>query len=235
MFCSTGNGKIDSIMNILVINGSPKGVRSDTLKLTRAFLRGLKENAEIIDTLKASIKPCLGCYSCWYKTPGVCIQEDGTAELLAKIMNADLVIWSTPLYCYSVPANCKALLDRLLPLSSPVQYTNKDGNTYHSGRSERFPQQILVSGCGFPDRKGNYDALVFQFRRMFGSGIPMILCTEAPLLSVPEAVPVTTPYLAFAEKAGAEFREKGVISAGTQAVLDAPMISPEEYRKHVNS
>lgn len=222
-------------MNILVINGSPKGERSDTLKLTRAFLRGMKENAEIIDTLKAGIRPCLGCYSCWYKTPGTCVQNDGTKELLAKFMDADLVIWSTPLYCYSVPANCKALLDRLLPLSAPVQYTDKNGNTYHPGRSERFPHQMLVSGCGFPDRKGNYDALIFLFHRMFGTTIPMILCTEAPLLSVPEAVPVTAPYLSFVEKAGAQLRETGVISAGTQAALDAPMISPEEYRKHVNS
>jgi hypothetical protein len=41
----------------------------------------------------------------------------------------------------------------------------------------------------FSDRVGNYDALVFQFHRMFGADSPMIFCTESPLLFVPDAAP----------------------------------------------
>ena len=44
-------------MNILVINGSPKGERSDTLKITKAFLEGIGETAEIVDTMKVDVKP----------------------------------------------------------------------------------------------------------------------------------------------------------------------------------
>ncbi|MEN6340292.1 MAG: hypothetical protein ABFD03_09225 [Clostridiaceae bacterium] len=51
-------------MNILVINGSPRGERSVTLKITRAFLEGMGETAEIIDTMQVNVKPCLGCLSC---------------------------------------------------------------------------------------------------------------------------------------------------------------------------
>lgn len=65
-------------MKILVINGSPKGSGSNTYKLTKAFLAGMEESAEAADeTFEAEeiqvnqreIRPCLGCFSCWSKTP----------------------------------------------------------------------------------------------------------------------------------------------------------------------
>ena len=62
-------------MNILAINGSPKGERSNTWRLTSAFLRGITAREEsacgqtpAVETLhvaKLDIKPCLGCFSCW--------------------------------------------------------------------------------------------------------------------------------------------------------------------------
>ena len=66
-------------MKILVINGSPKGNRSNTMKLTRAFVGGMQEVAQAknsdfeLDELQVNtleIRPCLGCFSCWNKTPG---------------------------------------------------------------------------------------------------------------------------------------------------------------------
>lgn len=68
-------------MKITVINGSPKGERSDTLKITKAFLKGMKEEADVIDTMKEKVNPCLGCYSCWTRTPGVCVQKDGMEKI----------------------------------------------------------------------------------------------------------------------------------------------------------
>lgn len=217
-------------MNILVINGSPKGERSDTLKITKAFLEGMGETAEIVDTMKVDVKPCLGCYACWSKTPGKCVQQDDMAGILKKMVESDLVIWSAPLYCYSVPSNCKALYDRLLPLALPAQNVDEKGRTYHPGREEIHTKVMLISGCGFPDHKNNFEAMKFQFLRMFSEDCPMILCVEAPLLSVESAKPLADAYLESAKKAGAEFKETGAISDGTQEALNTPMLPPEEYR-----
>ncbi len=217
-------------MNVLVINGSPKGERSDTLKITRAFLEGMDETAEIVDTMKVDVKPCLGCYACWSKTPGQCVQQDDMEELLIKITAADLVIWSAPLYCYSVPSNCKAIYDRLLPLALPAQNVDEKGRTYHPGREEIRTKVMLISGCGFPDLKNNFEAMEFQFLRMFGEDCPMILCPEAPLLSAESAKAPANAYLASIKKAGAEFKKTGRISDETQTALKTPMIPPEEYR-----
>ena len=67
-------------MKILVLNGSPKGDKSNTLKLTNAFIDGLNEEqtnqVEVIDIKKMDIKHCLGCYVCWTKTPGKCAIKD---------------------------------------------------------------------------------------------------------------------------------------------------------------
>lgn len=219
-------------MKILVVNGSPKGERSDTLKITNAFLEGMGEPAEYVDTMKVDVKPCLGCYSCWRETPGKCVRQDDMAGILERVLESDLVIWSAPLYCYSVPSNCKALFDRLLPLALPAQNVDKSGRTYHPGRQEIHTKVMLISGCGFPDRAGNFDALIFQFQRMFSDACPMILCVEAPLLSVGEAKPLAERYLALAKQAGAEYKRTGRISNETQAALDAPMFPPEEYRAH---
>ena len=49
-------------MNILVLNGSPRMERSNTLKVTNAFLEGFPSDCttEIVHLYKLNIKPCLG-------------------------------------------------------------------------------------------------------------------------------------------------------------------------------
>ncbi|MCE5188978.1 MAG: flavodoxin family protein [Eubacteriales bacterium] len=221
-------------MKILVINGSPKGERSDTLKVTRAFIEGMGESFELIDTMQVSVKPCLGCYACWRVTPGKCVQKDDMEWILERILASDLVIWSTPLYCYSVPSNCKALYDRLIPLGTMEQKVDENGGTYHPGRQEIHTQIMLISGCGFPNRENNYEAMDFQFDRMFSKECPRIYCLESPLLGIAEAKPVADRYLAQVRKAGAEFKATGRISGETQTLLDAPMITPDVYRAQIN-
>ena len=220
-------------MKILVINGSPKSENSDTMKVTKAFLQGMGETAEIINTAKVNVKHCLGCLACWQKTRGVCVQKDDMAAILEKYKAADLIIWSTPLYFFSVPSNCKAVIDRLLPLDTLAMVVDDEGRTEHVGRVKLQTKHILIAGCGFPDREGNFDGLIFMFKRGFGN-IPMILCREAPLLGDEPRRDVADKYLTMATQAGAEYQATGIISAATQAALDAPMMPPDQYRQGAN-
>ena len=222
-------------MKILVINGSPNGEKSNTMKVTRAFVEGMGETYALIDTMRVNVNPCLGCYACWRITPGKCAQRDDMAGILDQILESDLVIWSTPLYCYSVPSNVKALYDRLIPLGTMEQRVDEEGGTYHPGRQEIRTQIMLISGCGFPNRENNYEAMDFQFDRMFSPSCPRIYCLESPLLSIPEAKPVADQYLTYARRAGAEYKATGGIRSETQALLDAPMIPPDVYRAQINA
>ena len=221
------------MMQILVINGSPRGEKSATLKLTRAFLQGMGATAEVIHTLQAKVNPCLGCLRCWQQTKGVCVQKDGMEDILTKVKAADLIIWSTPLYFFSLPSNCKAVLDRLLPLETLAMYVDDSGRTEHISRYALKAKHLLISGCSFPDRRGNFDGLIFTFQRAFGA-LPMILCQEAPLFDDPKMHELTARYLDMVTRAGAEYQASGSISSATQAVLDAPIVPPELYRQGAN-
>ena len=69
-------------MKILIINGSPYKENSTTLKITRAFMEGLNETAEIVHTIDLDINPCRACYACWVKTNG-----DNPAKLSTALTN----------------------------------------------------------------------------------------------------------------------------------------------------
>ncbi|MBR6955859.1 MAG: flavodoxin family protein [Firmicutes bacterium] len=55
-------------MKILVLNGSPKK-KSDTFRMTEAFLKGLNKDNEhevnVINVIDKDIAPCRGCFGCW--------------------------------------------------------------------------------------------------------------------------------------------------------------------------
>lgn len=78
-------------MKILLINGSPKGKRSNSLKLAYSFIEGFKngctddEGSISIDELHVAsmnIAACKGCFACWQKTPGICCIKDDMQDVL---------------------------------------------------------------------------------------------------------------------------------------------------------
>ena len=87
-------------MKVLVLNGSPKGEKSNTLNITKAFLDGFSADTEVeyITVKKETIKPCMGCFSCWSRTPGKCVIKDDMQKIYEKINSADIIIESFPLY-----------------------------------------------------------------------------------------------------------------------------------------
>ena len=117
-------------MKILVLNSSPKGEHSNSLKLTRAFLEGFtsvrEAETETVELSKLDLHPCRGCFACWNKTPGKCVIGDDMAGLLEKILRAGLIVYSFPLYCFSLPAQLKTVIDRMLPLSLPFMESDTE-------------------------------------------------------------------------------------------------------------
>jgi multimeric flavodoxin WrbA len=126
-------------MKVLVINASANKERSTTLKLTKTFLEGLgveSTEVEFVTTIGLHINPCRACYACWFMTAGKCVQKDDATEVMEKIRQADLDIWSIPLYAYGVPSHCKALMDRTVSFNSPLMYIDSDGIAHHYGYEE---------------------------------------------------------------------------------------------------
>lgn len=101
-------------MKILAINGSPRGPRSQTLRLVRAVLDGAESagaDVELVDVCKLQIEDRNGCLVCCER--GECVKEDDFIELYQKMLESDGIVLGSPNYIDSVTAQIKTLLDRM--------------------------------------------------------------------------------------------------------------------------
>lgn len=101
-------------MKVVGISASPRGSRSQTLKLVDAVLKGVKSKgaeAELVDLCKLNIEFCSGCGTCHRK--GRCVKRDDFKPLYEKLLTADGLVMGSPNYFMSVTAQMKALIDRL--------------------------------------------------------------------------------------------------------------------------
>ncbi|HKM20509.1 MAG TPA: flavodoxin family protein [Lachnospiraceae bacterium] len=204
-------------MKILIINGSPKGDNSNTMKLTRAFIEGLG-NAEVreVSVSKMQITPCKGCFGCWIKTPGKCIIQDDMESVIESQLWADIIIWSFPLYYFNIPGAMKNVMDRQLPMALPdmIEVEGNVGNGSHPARYDMSGKKyILISTCGFYTAEKNYDSVLGMFDHLYGRGVyETIFCGQGELFRVPEAKEKTDAYLEAVKRAGAEFAAGGITS-----------------------
>ena len=224
-------------MRILVLNGSPKK-KSDTFRLTDAFLKGLNRVGEhevyIVNVIDKKIAPCHGCFSCWQLEDGHCVIPDDQNAILDVYREADVIIWSFPLYCYGMPSHLKAVLDRTIPLVKMKMVQQPDGTVRHEALVD-FSRihTVVICGCGFPHWEGNFDGLKHMCKTCFGD--PVMVCVpETPMLNVPAAAIVADPLLNRFEEAGAEYAANLRLSVETVEALETPMISAEEYIRNVN-
>lgn len=223
-------------MKILVLNGSPKGDKSDTMHITRAFLEGMQETAthdvHIIHVTERHIEYCTGCFVC--KRGGNCIHDDDMREILNEILCSDLLLFSFPLYSYGMPAPLKALVDRTMPLSSMTM--QKVGERYEHVCQGDFShlRYMMICGCGFPNSRHNFEPAVAQFKLMFPERHTILTVPESPMFNAPEAAVVTVPRLNLVRKAGHQYAECGEIDAALLEEIGSPMIPEDTYADIVN-
>ncbi len=224
-------------MKILVLNGSPKE-KSDTFRMTEAFLKGMNRNGEhevnVIRVIDKDIAPCQGCFGCWERMDGHCVIEDDQNAILDIYREAAVIIWSFPLYCYGMPSHLKAFLDRTIPLVKMKMVQTGDGTVRHEALADFSKiHTLVICGCGFPDWDGNFDGLKIMCRNGFGN-LDMVCVPETPMLNVPAAAPLADPKLARFEAAGEEYAAALKLSPETVAELESPMIPKEMYIRIVN-
>ncbi len=98
---------------VLILSGSPrKGGNSDLL--CDEFARGAIEAGHDVEKIRAAEKKIGYCSACYYcvRSGGTCAKKDDMAEILQKIIDADVLVLSSPVYFYSIDAQLKALIDR---------------------------------------------------------------------------------------------------------------------------
>lgn len=227
-------------MKVLAINGSPRAQNSCTAKMLDPVLSGMRDagaTTEIIHLGNLKINHCLGCFSCWTKTPGKCVQNDDMAPLLQKLLEADFFIFGTPLYSFNVTGLMKNFIDRTLPLTSPVLEESKtqDKTTVHPGRYKSSRKKLLlVSPCGFPEFD-HFTPLVSYIKylanRINCDYVGEILRPGAALLKDDNWQPRLVSYYEQLKIAGKQLITNSVIEKELYDKLHQLFISPEEARK----
>lgn len=110
---------------VVVISSSPrKGGNSDTLcdEFVKGAIDGGNEAVKYFleDIEFGSCKACMAC-----KTPErECFQEDQISIILDDMMDADVIVYATPIYYYSMTGTLKSFFDRCYPIFNHLE--NKD-------------------------------------------------------------------------------------------------------------
>jgi multimeric flavodoxin WrbA len=144
-------------MKIMTILGSPKK-NGNTATILNALEEKLKNKCEIerVNVIDKNIKGCLGCSSCQKirSEPG-CVQKDDFAEIVNRMMNSDITIYASPVYCWDFTAQMKTLIDRSICL---VKYFEPTKYLIDNKRV------ILLTTCG-GDEENNADIIKQIFKR----------------------------------------------------------------------
>lgn len=99
------------------------------------LIKSKEDDIEIVSSDENTLK-CIGCFGCWFKTPGKCILKDtynNMGELLAK--SEDIIVISK---CYfgSYSPKVKRILDRVTGYVHPL-FESRNGETHHRSRYDR--------------------------------------------------------------------------------------------------
>ena len=119
---------------ILIIQGGgrPNG---NTDQLVKAFAGGAVDaghEVETISLIKNEVKGCLGCNACRYGKP--CVQKDSFNEIVPKIKAADMLVFASPLYFWTISSRIKAFIERFYCIA-------EEDNAPPLGRYERYPEK----------------------------------------------------------------------------------------------
>jgi multimeric flavodoxin WrbA len=100
--------------NIIVITGSSRKNGNSEL-LAKAFIEGATEAGHKVTFFEAAKKRITGCIACdtCFSTGNACSLMDDFNELARQMENADAIVFCTPLYWFTFPAQIKSVIDKM--------------------------------------------------------------------------------------------------------------------------
>lgn len=156
-------------MKIMVFEGSPNKRGSSNL-LTTEFIHGAKAAGHLVQTVDAAhaeIHPCTGCIHCGYEGP--CVQKDEMNRIREMILDADMLVFVTPVYYYGMSAQLKTLVDRFCAFNSSIQRKRMKSALLAVACDDdnwtfKAMGMVLGAGCGTPEmtRRSKFPKLAYE-------------------------------------------------------------------------
>ena len=110
---------------VLIISTSLRGGSNSEI-LAKECEKGALASGHDVELLSLKgkdIKFCIGCLYCQSK--GTCVLKDDVAEIMEKVLAAEVIVYATPIYYYEMSGQMKTLLDRMNPMY-PMDYAFRD-------------------------------------------------------------------------------------------------------------
>jgi len=112
-------------MKILVITGSPRR-KGNSAILADNFIKGAEEAGHTVFRFDAAFKkvhPCTGCNHCGMDGP--CVFNDDFNEVRSNIIDADAVVFVSPMYYFGLSAQIKTVIDRFYAINGQIHVSKK--------------------------------------------------------------------------------------------------------------
>ncbi len=102
---------------IVVITGSPRK-KGNSFAMTDAFIQAARAKGHTVTRFDAAMMNVGGCHACetCYKSGKACSFDDDFNTIAPAVLEADAVVFTTPVYWYSIPAQIKGVIDKLYSL-----------------------------------------------------------------------------------------------------------------------
>jgi multimeric flavodoxin WrbA len=144
-------------MKAVILNGASAGAgNAGTLSIVKNEVAGQLRDAgwdvDIVELSEKKIAGCLGCYGCWFKTPGMCVQNDDGREVARAIIQSDLSIYLTPITFGGYSSELKKARDRLIGNALPY-FVPINGEIHHPRRYDKDTSMAVIGIL----RQSDYD------------------------------------------------------------------------------
>ena len=136
-------------MKVAIFNGSPR--KENTSAMVQAFREGAEAAGHEVEEYQVGrmkIAGCLGCEYCHTKGEGTCVQKDDLEKIMPAYKEADIIVFASPIYYFTMTAQMEAAIQRVYCIGKPAA-----------------KKTVLMLSSGSP---GVYDAAIAQYKAYMG-------------------------------------------------------------------
>jgi len=131
--------------NVVILDGTGVG-DNGLLPILNQLSRVFKAtDAEVVTFPLRYMKlaHCLGCFGCWVKTPGLCVEADAGRDIAKAIVRSDVTVLFTPVTFGGYSPELKKMVDRFIQLITPF-FEMDHGEVHHPSRYRQRPRLMIL-------------------------------------------------------------------------------------------
>jgi len=130
---------------VVILDGSGAG-DGDLSPILGVLSQALRADGSAVETIplrQMKLAHCLGCFNCWVKTPGMCVEADAGREIARAVVRSDVTVLFTPVTFGGYSPELKKMVDRFVQIASPF-FAMDHGEVHHPPRYAHLPRFLMV-------------------------------------------------------------------------------------------